>query len=210
MFRSLLVLGERPRPREMTGLVLSISGVMLLLARFEGAALMGAVSSRQLGTALAAVAVSIGVLLAISASDRIHKLGIRAVAMGGAAGLAQGMSDAMNRVMGAWLSPEAGWIPSDFMGITATVFLALFGFAGLAAAQNALKSFRANTVVPCMLTMQLLVPVVMSLVLFGQDIPSGAVHRAVWVAALVLTLSGVITLSTSPRVASKSTVPAGA
>jgi hypothetical protein len=96
------------------------------------------------------------------------------------------------------------------MGITATIGLAVFGFEGLAAAQNALKSFRANTVVPCMLTVQLLVPVVMSVALYGQPIPSGFVELAVWVGALMLTLSGVVTLATSPRVSSKFAVRAGA
>jgi hypothetical protein len=61
-----------------------------------------------------------------------------------------------------------------------------------------------------MLTVQLLVPVVMSAALYGQPIPNGFVELAVWVGALVLTLAGVVTLATSPRVSSKFAVRAGA
>jgi drug/metabolite transporter (DMT)-like permease len=207
---SALLLGERIRRREVTGIFLAISGVMLLLVQLQGSAAMGEVHFQQLVAVLVAAAIGIGVLLAVSASPRIQSIEIRAVALGTAAGLGQGMSDAMNRLMGAWLSPHSGWVPPDAMGITAMVCLAPFGFEGLAAAQNGLKAFRANTVVPCMLTTQLLVPVVLSLALFGQPAPTGVARLAVWVGAFGLTLGGILTLSMSPAVASQFAVRADA
>jgi len=197
-----LLLKERPGRREIGGMVLAISGVILLVTRLEGPATMAKVSVGGLCVALAVTAALIAGLLGLATSRQIQKASIRAVVLGSAAGLGYGMSDAMNRLMGAWLSPGQGWVPPAAMGIGAAVFLFLFGFEGFVTAQNAYKTHRANTVVPCILTAQLLVPVAISITLYGQSLPARTADVTMWGIALGLTLSGVVTLATSSRVAS--------
>jgi len=67
-------------------------------------------------------------LLGLAMSRQIQRVSVRAVVLESAAGLVYGMSDAMNRLMGAWLSPGQGWVPPVAVGIGAAVFLFLLGY----------------------------------------------------------------------------------
>jgi drug/metabolite transporter (DMT)-like permease len=196
-----LLLGERPGSREIGGMLMTATGVGLLLLRLEPAAAMRPVAAHDLGIALGATAVLIAVLLRMASARGIRGDGVRAALAGSAAGVGFGMSDAMNRLMGSWLSPPGGWVPPDAIGIAAAFFLFAFGFQGFVTAQNAFRLYRANTVVPCIRAAQLLVPIAMAIALYGQSLPAGAADRALWGAALALTLMGVIRLSSSPQVA---------
>jgi drug/metabolite transporter (DMT)-like permease len=198
-----LLLGERPGRQELAGMLTAMSGVTVLLTTVGEPVGMQRVHARELSAAVVALAVVIAVLLAAAAWRRFAKASAAAVCIGVAAGLAQGMSDAMNRLMGAWLSPAGGWVPPPAIGGAAVGCLVAFGIVGLVVTQDALKSHRANTVVPCMLIAQLLVPVTMAVALYGQALPSGLVSQVVWSAALVLLVVGVVVLSTSAQVASK-------
>ncbi|MFI5398388.1 MAG: DMT family transporter [Candidatus Binatia bacterium] len=203
-----LLLGERPGRQELTGMVTAMGGVTVLLATVGEPVGMQRVRAAELSAAVVALAVLIAVLLAATAWRRLATASAAAACIGVAAGLAQGMSDAMNRLMGAWLSPGAGWVPTPGIGRAAVACLLAFGIVGLVVTQNALRLYRANTVVPCMLTAQLLVPVSMAIALYGQALPSGTVSEVAWLAACILVVVGVVVLSTSAQVASKFAPPA--
>ena len=181
--------------QELAGMATAMSGVALLLATVGEPVGMQRVHATELSAAVVGLAVVIAVLQAATAWGRFARASAAAVCIGVAAGLAQGMSDAMNRLMGAWLSPGGGWVPTPGVGRAAVACLLAFGIVGLVLTQDALKSYRANTVVPCMLIAQLLVPVTMAVALYGQALPSGMVSEVAWSAAFVLVVVGVVVLS---------------
>jgi hypothetical protein len=97
------------------------------------------VSWWDLGVALGGVALLTAALLQLSSGGAIASASVRAVLIGLAAGLGDGMSDTMNRLLGAWLAPGEGWIPPASIGIAAAALLFAFGFQGFVTAQNGLK-----------------------------------------------------------------------
>jgi hypothetical protein len=105
----------------------------------------------------------------------------------------------MNRLAGAWFAPH-GWIPPTRVLCAALVFLLLFGFQGFVVAQNAFQRYRANTVIPCLITAQFLVPVAMAIVLFGQPGPRDGQDAGLWMLALLLTFAGIVRLARAPGV----------
>ena len=199
-----LLLKEKPTARELLGMTLAISGVSLLVSQTgDGHSALQEISTLGLLQAVATVAGAIGIVLWLLKSNLPRLTQFHPVLIGAASGFGQGMSDAMNRLMGAWLSPQSGWVPTPTMGLAAMVLLALFGFIGFIVAQNAFRSYRANTVVPCIITTQLLVPVVIAVTLYGQALPIGTLAKTIWIAAFALTVTGILTLATSDRVASR-------
>ena len=196
-----LVLGERPRRREAIGVAFLIGGIGLLVRELRGSSAIASVLPQDLGLALISCMVLIAVLMGGVRSPRVGA-GLAAVSLAGAAGLGQGMSDAMNRLAIAWLVPSGGWIPPTAMGVAATLLLIGFGLQGLAAAQNALQTYRANTVVPCLVGVQVLVPIAMAQVVYGQDVRVGS--PKVLALAAFATAAGLLTLCTSQRASGRS------
>ena len=196
-----VILGERPTAREMVGMALSVAGLSLLVVRPGPLDAMQQVALQDLGLALGSAAVVIAGMLQLASAAAIESVGIRAVLVGSAAGLGEGMSDAMNRLVGAWIAPSVGWIPPASIGVAAALLLFGFGFQGFISAQNALKLYRANTVIPCILIAQLMVPIAMASLLYGQTLPRGGIDLAIWIVAIALSVGGIATLSRSAHVA---------
>jgi drug/metabolite transporter (DMT)-like permease len=199
VFFSGLFLGERPHAREIAGMAMSTAGVCLLIARYDPLAAMERVAVQDLGLAAGTAAALIAVLLSAGGSSALRSDSLRAALVGTAAGIGDGMSDSMNRLAGAWLDPQAGWIPPTSMGVAAIALLLAFGFQGFVSAQNALKLHRANTVAPFILTAQMLVPIAMGATIYGQSLPHGGLSLASWLAGLALTLGGLGTKDWSER-----------
>ncbi len=191
-----LVLGERPRLREAIGAALLIGGIALLVRALRGSPVIASVLPRDLGLALISCIALIAVLTGGVQSPRVGA-GLAAVSLAGAAGLGQGMSDAMNRLAIAWLVPSGGWVPPTTMGVAAGLLLIGFGLQGLAAAQHALRMYRANTVVPCLVAVQVLVPIAMAQVVYGQDVRVES--PKVLALAAFATAAGLLTLCTAQR-----------
>ena len=191
-----LILGERPRRRELAGTACLVTGIAILAVVLRGSAAIRDIVPEDLGLALGSCVVLIAVL---TGSGRISGVGrsLSAVALAGAAGLGQGMSDAMNRLVGAWLVPTLGWVPPASMAFAALLLLVGFGIQGLATAQNALRSYRANTVVPALVAAQLLVPIAMAQAVYGQDVRVSS-RGALALAAFGIA-AGLAILCTSPR-----------
>jgi drug/metabolite transporter (DMT)-like permease len=189
-----LILRERPSAREIFGMLLAVSGVSLLALQIQGPVSLAPLDAEDFALAIASAAALAGALWWFGRSWRVASTGVGAALIGSAAGVGQGMSDAMNRLAGAWFAPH-GWIPPTWIMCAALVFLLLFGFQGFVAAQNAFQRYRANTVVPCMLTAQLFVPVAMAIILFGQPGPRDGEDAGVWAVALLLTCAGIAVLS---------------
>ena len=195
------ILGERPTAREVRGTLLSVVGVSLLVMRPGSLAAMQQVAVRDLVLALGTAALAVAAMLHFSRAGAIRSASVRAALLGSAAGIGDGMSDSMNRLAGAWIAPTAGWIPPASIGIAAAMLLGAFGFQGFVTAQNALKLHRANTVIPCILIAQLVVPIAMASLLYGQSLPRGGADLAIWLAAIGLTVAGIATLANSTHVA---------
>jgi len=191
-----LILRERPSAREIVGMLLSVSGVSLLALQIQGPVSLVPLDADDFAYAIVSAAALAGALWWFGRTGRVASTGVGAALVGGAAGVGQGMSDAMNRLAGAWFAPH-GWTPPTWIMCSALVFLFGFGFQGFIAAQNAFQRYRANTVVPCMITAQLFVPVAMAIVLFGQPGPRDGADAGVWALALSLTLAGIAVLSRS-------------
>jgi drug/metabolite transporter (DMT)-like permease len=194
-----LILRERPSARELLGMLLAVSGVTLLALRIQGPAVLAPLDADDFAYAVVSAAALAALLLAFGRSRRVASTGVGAALVGGAAGVGQGMSDAMNRLAGAWFAPH-GWVPPTWVLCAALALLFGFGFQGFVAAQNAFQRYRANTVVPCIVTAQLFVPVAMALILFGQPGPRDGVDAGVWSLALLLTLAGIVWLARAPSV----------
>jgi drug/metabolite transporter (DMT)-like permease len=194
-----LILGERPSAREILGMALSVSGVGLLASQIHGPVALAPLDTKDFAFAIAAAAALAALLWCLGRWGRMPSTGLRAALIGGAAGVGQGMSDAMNRLAGAWFAPH-GWIPPTGVLCAALVFLLLFGFQGFVVAQNAFQRYRANTVVPCLITAQLFVPVAMAIVLFGQPGPRDGEDASLWMLALMLTFTGIVWLARAPGV----------
>ena len=195
-----LILRERPSLRELLGMLLAVSGVSLLAIRIHGPAVLAPLDSDDFAYAVVSAAGLAALLLAFGRSPRVASTGVGAALIGTAAGVGQGMSDAMNRLAGAWFAPR-GWIPPTWIMCAALVLLFGFGLQGFVAAQNAFQRYRANTVVPCIVTAQLFVPVAMAIILFGQPGPRDAADAGVWALALMLTVAGIAVLSRARAVA---------
>ena len=130
---------------------------------------------------------------------RVASTGVGAALIGTAAGVGQGMSDAMNRLAGAWFAPH-GWIPPTWVLCAALVSRCSFGLQGFVAAQNAFQRYRANTVVAvhghraaCSCRSR------WRLILFGQPGPRDGEDAAIWSLALLLTFLGIYVLSQLAR-----------
>jgi len=195
-----LILRERPSARELVGMLLAVSGVSLLAIRIHGPAVLAPLDADDFAYAVVSAAGLAAMLLAFGRSPRVASTGVGAALIGTAAGVGQGMSDAMNRLAGAWFAPR-GWIPPTWIMCAALVLLFGFGLQGFVAAQNAFQRYRANTVVPCIVTAQLFVPVAMAIILFGQPGPRDAADAGVWAFALMLTVAGIAVLSRARAVA---------
>jgi drug/metabolite transporter (DMT)-like permease len=189
-----LILHERPTVREFAGAAMAVTGVSVLALLIGAPIAIHPVAGWDLGLALASAAVVAAALLGARYSALGGAPGLQAALIGAASGMGQGMSDAMNRLAGAWLSPHAGWVPPASIGTVAVAFLFLFGLLGFVAAQNAFQRYRANTVVPCMITAQLFVPVAIAITLYGQSLPPGGRGLGAC-SALLLTVAGVAVLS---------------
>jgi drug/metabolite transporter (DMT)-like permease len=195
---ALLLLRERPGVRELGGMALLAVGIGLLVSRFGGAPPLREVSPQDLGLAAgAALAVTGGLVL--WAVRSLEPLGGTALLAGAAAGVGQGMSDAMNRLASAWLAPHTGWVPPASMGLAAAGLVVFFGILGLLISQNALRRYRANAVVPCIVAAQVIVPIAVAVTVFGETPPNAPLDLA---AAAILTFAGLGTLSTSRAVTS--------
>ncbi|HKA15468.1 MAG TPA: hypothetical protein VKH41_10665 [Myxococcota bacterium] len=194
-----LILRERPSPREIFGMLLAVSGVSLLALQIEGPVSLAPLDAEDFAYAIASAAALAGALWWFGRSWRVASTSVGAALVGAAAGVGQGMSDAMNRLAGAWFAPH-GWAPPTGIMCAALAFLLLFGLQGFVAAQNAFQRYRANTVVPCMLTAQLFVPVAMAIILFGQPGPRDGEDAGVWILALALTFAGIVSLARAPAV----------
>ena len=195
-----LILRERPSLRELFGMLLAVSGVSLLAIRIQGPAVLAPLDADDFAYAVVSAAALAALLLALGRSPRVASTGVGAALIGTAAGVGQGMSDAMNRLAGAWFAPH-GWIPPTWIMCAALVLLFGFGLQGFVVAQNAFQRYRANTVVPCIVTAQLFVPVAMAIILFGQPGPRDAADAGVWALALLLTVAGILVLSRARAVA---------
>jgi drug/metabolite transporter (DMT)-like permease len=193
---ALLVLRERPGRQELSGTLLLALGLGLLVSNFQTVSAFRRVSEHDLGLATAA---ALGLTLLLVALARAPFANRAALLLGTAAGVGQGMSDAMNRLAGAWWEPRAGWIPPRSMGWLATALLAFFGLIGLVVAQNALRRYRANSVVPCILGAQVVIPIAVASALFGERMPDAPVALG---AAAFLTVAGLGLLGTSRTIAS--------
>ena len=191
-----LILRERPSAREILGMLLAVSGVSLLALQIQGPVSIAPLDAEDFAYAIASAAALAGALCWFGRSWRVASTGVGAALIGAAAGVGQGMSDAMNRLAGAWFAPH-GWIPPTWVLCAALVFLFLFGLQGFIAAQNAFQRYRANTVVPCIVTAQLFVPIAMAIILFGQPGPRDGEDAGVWALALLLTFAGIYVLSRS-------------
>jgi drug/metabolite transporter (DMT)-like permease len=189
-----LILRERPSARELFGMLLAVSGVSLLALQIQGPVSLAPLDAQDFAFAIASAAALAGALWWFGRSWRVASTGVGAALIGSAAGVGQGMSDAMNRLAGAWFAPH-GWTPPTWVMCAALVFLLLFGLQGFVAAQNAFQRYRANTVVPCMITAQLFVPIAMAIILFGQPGPRDGADAGVWSVALLLTCAGIAVLS---------------
>jgi drug/metabolite transporter (DMT)-like permease len=194
-----LILRERPSAREIAGMGLALSGVSLLALQIQGPVSLAPLDAEDFAYAVASAAALAGALWWFGRSWRIVSTGVGAALIGGAAGVGQGMSDAMNRLAGAWFAPH-GWIPPTWIMCAALVLLFGFGFQGFIAAQNAFQRYRANTVVPCMVTAQLFVPLAMAIILFGQPGPRDLHDAELWALALLLTFAGIVWLARAPGV----------
>lgn len=195
------LLGERPGSREIVGIAMTVLGATALAIGVSEPPVMGEVTGQDLSLAVASAAAAIALLLYLAGAERIPSSGLRAALIGGAAGLGQGMSDAMNRLAGAWLSPGQGGALPPATGLAAIALLVAFGIQGLVCAQSGFRQFRANTMVPCMSAVQLLVPMLVAMILYGQSVPRGGGALTLWAAALALTVAGVLTLASSTQVA---------
>src|SRR5262245_44273372 len=189
-----LFLGERPSAHEIVGMLLAVSGVSLLALRIQGPAVLAPLDADDFALAVASAAVLATALWWLGRSGRVASTSLGAALIGGAAGVGQGMSDAMNRLAGAWFEPS-GWTPPTWVLGAALALLLLFGIQGFVAAQNAFQRYRANTVVPCIVTAQMFVPIAMAIILFGQPGPLDGEDAEIWAVALLLTLAGIFWLA---------------
>jgi len=194
-----LILRERPSRRELFGMALAVSGVSLLAIHIQGPSVLAPLDADDFCYAVLSAAVLAALLQRFGRSGLVASSGVRAALIGAAAGVGQGMSDAMNRLAGSWFEPH-GWVPPTWLLCAALVLLFGFGFQGFVTAQNAFQRYRANTVVPCIVTAQLFVPIAMAIILFGQPGPRDALDAAFWSLALVLTLAGIAWLARAPGV----------
>ena len=142
-----LILRERPSAREILGMLLAVSGVSLLALQIQGPVSIAPLDAEDFAYAIASAAALAGALCWFGRSWRVASTGVGAALIGAAAGVGQGMSDAMNRLAGAWFAPH-GWIPPTWVLCAALVFLFLFGLQGFIAAQPSsatapTRSFRA-------------------------------------------------------------------
>jgi drug/metabolite transporter (DMT)-like permease len=194
-----LILRERPSAREIAGMLLAVSGVSLLALQIDGPVSLAPLDADDFAYAIASAAALAGALWWFGRSWRVASTSMGAALVGGAAGVGQGMSDAMNRLAGAWFAPH-GWTPPTWIMCAALVSLLVFGLQGFVVAQNAFQRYRANTVVPCIVTAQLFVPVAMAIILYGQPGPRDPEDAGVWAVALLLTTLGIIWLARAPGV----------
>jgi drug/metabolite transporter (DMT)-like permease len=101
-----LALGERAGQRELAGMAATMGGVALLLTEAGEPATLGRVPVAALAGVILAAAGLIAALSIVSARVRLVRASAGAVMFGLAIGLAQGMSDALNRLMGLGCSQD--------------------------------------------------------------------------------------------------------
>lgn len=194
-----VVLREYPGSREIVGMATTVIGMIAIVATMGEGAALGQVSTASLLVVMGTLVLILLALRSVSIRLGNHGRGGAGIIAGITAGIAFGAADSMNKLMGGWLAPGDGWTPPAVLGIAAACLLVVFGLLGFVIYQNALRSFRAITVVSGLSPANMLVPILVAVCVFGESLPSGRINTAARIAGIVLVLAGGWLLSRSER-----------
>ena len=187
---SVVILGERARPREWVGICAIVIGMLLLTLSIPGGQIEGALEP---GTLLMLSAILLTLGLAPMRVERLKQSGAGAAIFSGMAfGLAALFTKAMtDRLLG----DDSGSLALRIVANPYAYGLVVANFAGMVALQNSFHSARAIIAMPLSGALSNVVPIAGGMIAFGERLPADATSAAMRIGAFVLTIAASVLLA---------------
>ena len=187
---SVVVLGERARPREWIGIGAIVFGMVMLTLSLPGGQTEGALEP---GTLLELSVVLLALGLAPMGIERLKNSGAGAAIFSGVAfGLGALLTKAMTD---QFLGSDAG---SAALRIAANPYaygVVAANIAGIVTLQNSFHSARGIIAMPLSSAFSNVVPIVGGMVAFGEHLPSDGASAAMRIGAFILTIAAGVLLA---------------
>lgn len=180
---SVIVLGERARPREWVGIGAIVLGMVMLTLSLSGGESQGAMQPRPL---LIFSVLLIATGLAPMAVERLRQSGAAPAILSGVAfGLGAVFTKAMTD---AFVSSDAGAIAFRIVANPYAYAVIILNIAGIVMLQNSFHSARGIIAMPLSGAISNVVPIVGGMVAFGEHLPADPMGASMRLGAFVLTV----------------------
>ncbi len=199
---SVVLLGERARPREWVGIATIVAAIAMLSMSLVGGAAEGPIDALPLTIfSVGGIAIALGPIVA----KRLSGSGAtQAAASGIAFGLAslytKAMTDAFIADPHATLALRIASDPYVYAAIAANI-------VGLVMLQNSFHELRGMIAMPLSSALSNVVPIVGGMVVFGERLPDEPAARAMRIGAFVLTVLAAAMLAASQEGATPASAP---
>ncbi len=199
---SVVILGERARPREWAGIATIVAAIAMLSLSLSGGAAEGPIDAASL--ALFSVG-GIAIAFAPIVAKRLSSSGaMQAAASGVAFGMAslyvKAMTDAFIADPHAAMAVRIAADPYVYAAIVANI-------VGIVMLQNSFHELRGMIAMPLSSALSNVVPIVGGTIIFGERLPDAPAARAMRIGAFVLTVAAAAMLAASQEDVSPAETP---
>jgi uncharacterized membrane protein len=187
---SVLVLGERARPREWIGIGAIAFGMVMLTLSIPGGQIEGALEP---GTLLVLSAILLALGLAPMGVERLKHSGAAAAIFSGVAfGLGALLTKAMTD---QFLGDDAGSLALRIAANPYAYGVVAANIAGIVMLQNSFHSARGIIAMPLSSAFSNVVPIVGGMLAFGERLPADGASAAMRIGAFILTIAAGVLLA---------------
>jgi uncharacterized membrane protein len=181
---SVVVLGERARPREWIGIGAIVFGMVMLTLSLPGGQTEGALEP---GTLLEISVVLLALGLAPMGVERLKHSGAAAAIFSGVAfGLGALFTKAMTD---QFLGDDAGSVALRIAGNPYAYGVVAANIAGIVTLQNSFHSARGIIAMPLSSAFSNVVPIIGGMLVFGERLPADGAAAAMRIGAFILTIA---------------------
>jgi drug/metabolite transporter (DMT)-like permease len=187
---SVVILGERARPREWVGIGATVVGMLMLTLSIPGGQTEGALEP---GTLLMLSAIVLAIGLAPLGVERLKRSGAGAAIFSGMAfGLAALFTKAMTD---RFLGDDSGSLALRIAANPYAYGLVAANFAGMVALQNSFHSARGIIAMPLSGALSNVVPIAGGMIAFGERLPADPAAATMRIGAFALTIAAGVLLA---------------
>jgi drug/metabolite transporter (DMT)-like permease len=194
---SVVILGERARPREWLGIATVVGAIAMLSMSLSGGAAEGPINAPSLTIfSVVAIAIALGPIVAKRlAGSGTAQAAASGIAFGLAALYTKAMTDAFIADPHAALASRIAADPYVYAAIVANI-------VGIVMLQNSFHELRGMIAMPLSSALSNVVPIVGGMIVFGERLPAAPEARALRLGAFLLTVAAAAMLAASQEGAS--------